>query len=67
MSDEWISACPFCGREQARPKSSARWGWFVSCPCHATGPSAGSREGAIRAWNTRVEPLQGRLFGGEGA
>jgi Lar family restriction alleviation protein len=54
-------SCPFCGSDDLRVKSSGRWGWFVSCKCAAVGPSAGSREGAIERWNTRVEPVQGRL------
>ena len=58
---EAISACPFCGGSKQRVKSSGRWGWFVSCECAAVGPSAGSRDEAIRAWNTRVEPKKGRL------
>lgn len=58
---EPLLPCPFCGRETAKPKSSGRWGWFVGCTCHAVGPNAESKEDAIKAWNTRTEPLQGRL------
>jgi Lar family restriction alleviation protein len=54
-------SCPFCGSDDLRVKSSGRWGWFVSCKCGAVGPSSGSRESAIERWNTRVEPIQGRL------
>ena len=53
--------CPFCGGQALRVKSSARWGWFVSCACHAVGPSSDGREGAIDAWNTRRPPRQSRL------
>ncbi len=59
--NERLLPCPFCGRELARPKSSGRWGWFVGCECHAVGPNAESKEAAINLWNTRTEPLQGRL------
>jgi len=62
MSNEDLLACPFCGRQQLRIKNSSNWGWFVSCGCHAVGPGKDSREGAIKAWNTRVEPIQGRLL-----
>lgn len=48
-----------------RVKESGRWGWFVSCACAAVGPSADSRDEAIRAWNRRVEPRQMRLEVGE--
>ena len=56
-----IAACPFCGGHKQTPKNSGRWGWFVSCQCHAVGPNALTKEAAIKAWNTRVEPKQGRL------
>lgn len=56
-------ACPFCGRRDMQEVAhSPRWGYFVRCTCHAVGPSMGSRQGAIDAWNTRPEPKQGRLF-----
>lgn len=55
-------ACPFCGRQAAQIKHSPRWGWFVSCACTAVGPGKDSKEGAVKAWNTRVEPIQGRLL-----
>jgi Lar family restriction alleviation protein len=58
---EGAKSCPFCGGDNLKVKSSGRWGWFVSCECAAVGPSASSRESAIQKWNTRVEPMQGRL------
>lgn len=60
MSEE-LKPCPFCGGSTQKVKSSGRWGWFVSCACAAVGPSADSRDEAIRAWNRRVEPRQMRL------
>lgn len=62
---ELRKACPFCGKRDAQVKHSPRWGWFVSCRCAAVGPSAGSKQGAIDAWNRRPEPEQPSLFGGE--
>ena len=58
--------CPFCGKRNAEVKRSANWGHFVSCRnCHAVGPSAGSRDGAVAGWNRRVEAEQPKLdFGG---
>lgn len=53
--------CPFCGGNKQTPKNSMRWGWFVSCACGAVGPSAATKEEAVKAWNTRQEPKQGRL------
>ena len=61
MSDT-REACPFCGKRNNQVKHSGRWGWFVSCQCAAVGPSAGSKQGAIDAWNRRVEPEQPSLF-----
>ena len=61
MSKIALEPCPFCGGSQQTIKSSMRWGYFVSCSCAAVGPSAGSRDEAARAWNTRKEPEQGRL------
>ena len=61
MRDD-LEPCPFCGVRNAVPRSSGRWGWFVSCACNAVGPNAGSREGAIKAWNTRRPPSQPSLF-----
>lgn len=55
---ERLKPCPFCGGENVRVKSSARWGYFVSCSCCAVGPSDGNRDGAIHRWNTRVDPSQ---------
>lgn len=56
-------ACPFCGKRDMQEVShSPRWGFFVRCVCHAVGPSSGSYQGAIDAWNNRPEPIQGRLF-----
>ena len=55
-------SCPFCGMQDAQVKHSSRWGWFVSCSCTAVGPGRGSKEGAIEAWNSRPEPMQGRLL-----
>ena len=65
MTDPRITeACPFCGRvDRLEIKSSKNWGHFVRCAnCKAVGSSAGSREGAIAAWNNRPEPIQGRLL-----
>ena len=56
-----LKPCPFCGAQNARVKSSGRWGWFVSCQCAAVGPSSESRQEAIERWNTRVEPRQMRI------
>lgn len=64
---EELKPCPFCGGIAQKVKSSGRWGWFVSCACAAVGPSSDSREDAIRAWNRRTEPLQGRLEWSEDA
>lgn len=61
MSEITLKPCPFCGSEKLKVKSSGRWGYFVACECHAVGPNFSSREGAIDAWNTRLEPRQGRL------
>lgn len=58
---EKLMPCPFCGGNAQKVKSSGRWGWFVSCACAAVGPSAESRDEAVRVWNRRVEPRQGRL------
>lgn len=65
MTDARIrEVCPFCGRTDAlEAASSGRWGHFVRCNrCHAAGPNAGSRQGAIDKWNERPEPVQGRLI-----
>lgn len=56
-----LKPCPFCGKTDARIKHSSRWGWFVSCQCAAVGPSSKDRKSAILSWNTRPEPIQGRL------
>lgn len=56
-----LKPCPFCGGSEQRVKSSGRWGWFVSCSCAAVGPSAGSRDEAIIAWNCRHKPRQATL------
>lgn len=56
-----LKSCPFCGVQNARVKSSGRWGWFVSCECGAVGPSSGSKDEAISRWNNRIEPKQERL------
>ena len=55
-------ACPFCGKDATEVKHSGNWGYFVRCKCTAVGPGRNTKEGAIEAWNTRVEPLQGRLI-----
>lgn len=58
--------CPFCGGSDVLVKHSGRWGWFVSCQaCHAVGPSAGTRDVAVRRWNKRRGPVQPSLFGGD--
>lgn len=61
MKDRF-EACPFCGKRDAVVKSSRNWGYFVSCKCTAVGPGRNTKDGAIAAWNTRVEPIQGRLL-----
>lgn len=59
-----ILACPYCG---GRNLETAMWRsvgtWFVRCrDCRATGPSlAKSKEEAVRLFDTRREPAQGRL------
>lgn len=53
--------CPFCGGQLLRIKNSGRWGWFVSCSCHAVGPSSNGPDEAVEAWNTRLGPKQTRL------
>ena len=58
MSGDWLRPCPFCGGGAQRVKSSGRWGWFVSCSCAAVGPSASTRQLAVRRWNERREPQQ---------
>ena len=56
-------ACPFCGRVGAQEVAhSQMWGYFVRCACRAVGPSSGSYQGAVDGWNTRPEPVQGRLL-----
>ena len=62
MTATELKPCPFCGESNARVKHSGRWGWFVSCQCAAVGPSAESREAAVEAWNTRLEPRQMQIF-----
>ena len=57
-----LDPCPFCGRQSAQVKHSPRWGYFVSRTCTAVGPGRNTRDGAIDAWNTRLEPIQGRLL-----
>ena len=56
--------CPFCGKTGTQEvRNSAKWGWFVRCRhCKAVGPSAGSKEGAVAAYNTRPGAEQGRLL-----
>ena len=56
-----LQPCPFCGGTRLTEKQSTRWGYFISCSCHAVGPSARSKESAAHAWNTRVEQFQTRL------
>lgn len=60
--DDGLMPCPFCGGSVQRVKSSGRWGWFVSCQCAAVGPSASTRELAIKRWNERREPRQMELL-----
>lgn len=60
MSAE-LKPCPFCGGSTQRVKSSARWGYFVSCACGAVGPSSATSDTARQAWNTRKEPRQQQL------
>ena len=57
-------ACPYCGSDRLEV---ARWyvqgTWFVRCrDCRSAGPSlAKSEDEAVRLFDTRVEPRQGRL------
>lgn len=57
-------ACPYCG---SRRLETARWykagTWFVRCKeCAQAGPSkAKTEEEAVRLFDTRREPMQGRL------
>ena len=57
-------ACPYCG---GRRLETARWHrrgtWFVRCKdCARAGPSkARTEEEAVRLFDTRREPRQGRL------
>lgn len=61
-TSDHIRPCPFCGGSVQRVKNSGRWGWFVSCQCAAVGPSADTRELAIKRWNERREPRQMELL-----
>ena len=57
-------ACPYCG---SRNLETARWyragTWFVRCKdCAQAGPSKGKTEAeAVRLFDTRRDPMQGRL------
>ncbi len=56
--------CPYCGSNQlGTAKWHKRGTWFVRCKvCAATGPSlAKTEEEAIKLFDTRREPVQGRL------
>ena len=57
-----LESCPFCGKQRAQVKHSPKWGYFVACQCTAVGPGKSSKKGAVDAWNTRIEPIQGRLL-----
>lgn len=57
-------SCPYCGSDRLE---TARWykqgTWFVRCKnCASAGPSlAKTEEEAVRLFDTRREPMQGRL------
>lgn len=65
-ADHNLLPCPFCGGE-AREVHYSKWGppgnlaWLIHCTrCHAM--MAGTHHDMNRAaWNTRMEPKQGRL------
>ncbi|MDR7232775.1 hypothetical protein J2X45_003885 [Caulobacter sp. BE264] len=63
MADELLP-CPFHTQSAGRPENNFPYAapklvqgfrWQVRCGCCAEGPSMGSREAAIAAWNTRAQ------------
>ena len=53
-----IKACPFCGHDAVIEETWIADYFWVQCQfkqCHGTGPYRKTREGAIAAWNSRVE------------
>lgn len=47
-----LISCPFCHSEDLRPYHLGAW-WVECFTCLATGPSAKTKEEAIKAWNER--------------
>lgn len=57
-----LKPCPFCGRDdklEVGIPSSKFASWFsIDCRrCESTGPRSYTVDGAIRAWNERVEEI----------
>lgn len=49
-----IQPCPFCEGEMTELITDENDNHAVYCgDCHATGPTAGSKEAAVNAWNER--------------
>lgn len=48
-----LAACPFCGETDTYLTSNGIENDFVGCACGAEGPTCGTPEEAIAAWNRR--------------